>query len=122
MEAPSAIAEQFKRQASSGGSNKYRKLVVDTGLAFLDIAAIMLYVLIWGCVIVFGASSVAIFVLGVELITTLNIANLIPYIPYVGSLIFGISCLGMGVLVAFGTVYAYLFTVQLFKILLKMVP
>jgi hypothetical protein len=72
--------------------------------------------LLFSWVIILGALTVAFSAISICLITTLNIANLIPSMPYAGALLLGISFLALAFLSAIGTLYCFLYFRKLIKI------
>lgn len=114
---PAAIAEEFLADhADSPSSQQSSKVLVRTGLVLADVLAVTLYVLLWSWILVIGTFALAATVLGIYLLGNLNIAGLIPVMPYAGAVLFGISCLGLGVLSGVGTIYSYLYVVQWSKV------
>lgn len=107
------VEEIAKEYAETNGQT-YRSGagVKITGLTFLSILLSLIYAFILGSVVLLGAFSAVSIVTGFCLITTLNIANLIPYIPVFPSIILGVSCLGLSVIAAIGTVYLFLYSKQ----------
>ena len=113
LEKPAVIAEQFAFSENGVAQPKQgQNVILGIGLTFADIFVSMFFVLLLGWVIVIGAFALASSVLGVCLICNINIAGLIPSMPYLGSLILGISCVGLGLLSSVGTIYSYLYVRQ----------
>ena len=114
LDVPSAIAAQFdsaKEMAKSGAGGFFVKL----GLGFTAIFETMFYILFLAWDIVLAASALTLSVLGVCLISAMNISGLIPYMPFLGSLILGVSVLGLAVIFAVATVYCFAFFKQAIK-------
>lgn len=113
---PKELAAQYVAQTGpavrSGGS----KAITAIGLAFADIVAVMVFALMFAWVIVLGAFAIACAATGICLAARLNIAGLIPFMPYGAALLLGISCLAMAVLSAIGAVYCWMFTVKVCNI------
>jgi uncharacterized membrane protein len=104
---PSLIAEEFDIDNSEESKKMSPKKIV--GLSFLGIFSIVFFILLFSWVLVLGALTLALSVSGFCLISTLNINNLIPYMPYLGSFLLGLSLLALSVLSAIGTIYCFLF-------------
>ena len=78
-------------------------------LALIFIAALAVFV---ACA---GGASLAFLALGLCLVTGLDPANLVPAMPYAGSLLLGLSALALSLLSVLGTGYSGLFLSQLLK-------
>lgn len=96
--------------------NKFEKGTKVAGLTFMSIPLGLIYALIWASVAVLGIFSIASLVTGFCLITTINIAGLIPYIPYFPALMIGIACFGLAILSAVGTFYMFMYVKQWGKV------
>ena len=112
LERPTVIAQQFAASGEGTSSGNTQHALLCTGLGILDVFAVMGLLLLAGLAIVFLVFSIVIFALGICLVFNLNIAGLIPSMPYTGALTLGISCLGLGVLSFVGTIYSYLYICQ----------
>ncbi|MHB1315807.1 MAG: DUF1700 domain-containing protein [Christensenellales bacterium] len=116
LEKPQELAKQFASGAEkSKPGRKGLKAILAIGLAFFDIIAAMFFILLLSWVIVMGALAVASAALGICLTASLNIAAIIPVMPYWGGILSGISFLGLSVVTAVGTIYCYLFFRQLIR-------
>jgi len=111
---PKEIAQQYRpaRAAEVRGSAGSRAAVA-IGLGFLDIFAFSVFILFLAWVIALGAISAACAVLAVSLIGNFNPAGLIPWMPYSGAAVLGVSSLSLAVLAALGTAYCWRFAAQL---------
>ena len=112
--APSVIAAQFdsaKKAEKSGSGGFFVKL----GLGFTAIFEAMFYILFLAWDIVLAASAVTLAVVGVCLICAVNVSGLIPYMPYLGSLILGVSTLGLAAIFVVAAVYCFAFLKQVIK-------
>jgi len=107
---PKTIAKEYF--LCSPSSNKLQRSLIASGLIFIDFFVGLLYVLLWGCVIVMGTFTISCIIAGFLMITTINIAGLIPTMPYLGSLVFGISLLGLAVISFTATFYMFLYSKQ----------
>ncbi len=109
---PAMLASQFEggHDEKPGRGFKAAALV---GLGFADLFAGIVFVLLiaWG--IVMAALSLASGALAVCLFTRLNIASLIPPMPYWIAVVYGLSFSAFAVLVAVGCVYYAAFVRQL---------
>lgn len=117
LSAPKEIAKEYCE--SNVPVNKFEKGMKTTGIFFMSLPLSLLYALMWCSAIVLTAFSVVCAVTGFCLITTVNIANLIPYMPYLCALFIGISCFGLAVLSAIGAFYLALFYIQWGKVYLN---
>jgi len=107
LSSPKEIAKEYI--SNNVSINKFEKGVKATGITFLSIPLSMIYILMWCAVVALGAFSVATLGLGFCLTATINIASLIPYIPYMSSLIVGLASLGLSLLSAIGTIYMFVY-------------
>ena len=114
LSTPQIIAKEYA--SNNVPVNKFEKLVKTFGVVMLSVPLSMLYILMWSAVVVLGVFSFAMLLCGCCLITTLNIAGLIPFIPYLSSLFLGVSSLGLSLLSAIGTIYMSLYVKQWAKI------
>lgn len=73
------------------------------GLIFLDLFVFPLILTAWISVLVLLVFGISAIVLGVVMLLSLNIASLIPSMPYLSSMLFGIAILGMSLLSLLGT-------------------
>ena len=101
LSSPEEIAREYaSRPADNAKSGKALKIA---GVSVMSVILAPFYILVWAAVIALGVFTVATATLGVCLVTTINIADLIPYLPYFSSLTIGIACFGLSVLSAMGT-------------------
>lgn len=117
LSSPIDIAKEYNK--STKEVNKYEKSTKIFGISMLSIPVMFIYILMWASVVVIGAFSLVSLVTGFCLVTTLNIANLIPSIPYFPSLILGIACMGLAKLSTMGTIYLSLYIVQWTKVYIR---
>lgn len=112
--APSAIAAQFdsaKASGKTGSGGFFLKL----GLGFAAIFEAMFYILFLAWDVVVAASSLSFAALGACLIVAYNPSGLIPSMPFIGSLILGISILGLAGIFGVATVYCFAFSKQMIR-------
>lgn len=113
--APEAIAAQFESlgsRGSSGGGKAGLKIL----MGFCAVFEAMFYLLCLAWSLVVAASAVAFAALGVCLVGRLNIAGLIPSMPYASALILGAASLALSVFFAAGTYYFFAYTRQFVKV------
>ena len=99
--APEAIAKEYADQPSERASRGGFGRIV--GLLSADFGVALLFVLLASSVLVLFAFTLACFALGILLVGSLNVAGLIPSMPYGPALLFGVACLALGVVAAIGT-------------------
>lgn len=109
LEAPKVIAAQFQ------GEHHQANISVRVGLTFLVIFGVMALIIMYGLILVFGGFSITVIALGTCLIGDMNIAGLVPTIPYIGGLLLGLSFLGLGAVSAIATIWCYLYANQMVK-------
>lgn len=110
LSSPQEIAEEYA--AVNRPQNKFERGVKIAGITALSVPLCFVYALMWAAAIVLGAFAACALAAGFCLITTVNIAELIPQMPYLPALLTGISCFGLCVLSAVGCVYAALYVTQ----------
>lgn len=111
---PQEIAKEFMENKPT--NTKSDKSIKILGITLLSIPSIMLYILLWGCVILIACTSLATLLVGICLITTLIPESIIPNIAYGTSLFLGISFLGLSILCAIATYYLNCYVVQWSKV------
>lgn len=116
--APSVIAAQFD-SAKEMGKSVSGSFFVKLGLGFTAIFEAMFYILFLAWDLVLAASALTLGILGACLICAVNVSGLIPYMPYLGSLILGVSTLGLAVIFAAAAVYCFAFLKQVIKASLR---
>lgn len=115
---PKEIAAQFKPVGIKAEQRKGGKIVIGTGLVFADIFVVSFFIVLYAWAVVLGAGAVSSAVCGLCLfIRPLLPAGIIflPPMPYAGGLIWGVTMLAFGVLLAVVTVYSWTLTNQLGK-------
>jgi len=111
---PQTIATQFDSNTAKKNSSD-GKALLKIGLIFAAFVEALFYILFLAWDIVLAIATVAIATIGVCMIGNFNIEGLIPYMPYLGSLIFGISMLGLAALFACAAYYCYEFLKQMIR-------
>lgn len=109
LDSPTAIAAQFEGEADF---HEPAGVPTRIGLGFLAILATMALLLLYGLNIVFAGFSIALVSLGFCLVLNLNVAGLIPLIPYAGRLLLGTSFIGLGAVSAVATTWCFLYVHQ----------
>ncbi len=112
---PKSIAAQFDSTRDLGKKMTGGGFFLKLGLGCAAFFEALFYILFLAWDIVLAASTIVIGVLGGCLVTTLNISELIPYMPFLGSLIFGISVLGLAVIFGVASVYCFAFLRQMIR-------
>lgn len=110
------VAEHF----AEGGAKPAAKVLggkplIYTGLGFSDVGAGIFFILFAAWTFVLGAAAVAFLVASGLMFTGINIANIIPPMPYINSFFFALPMVALTVLSAVGTVYCYFYMKQLCK-------
>ncbi len=116
---PEVIAAQFALEMSQANTARGGKTFIIIGLWFAAIIEAMIYVLFFAWGVVLFAASLASAATGAALIGRFNIAGLIPYMPYVSALIFGICFLSFAVFLAAGAYYYLANIKQMIKVTIR---
>jgi uncharacterized membrane protein len=119
---PKEIAGQFAPARERGESKAAKKAVLKTGLFFSDLFVGMFFIVMYAWVIVLGAFALSAGCVGVILLIKPALPEgvlFIPYIPYVGSVLLGITMIALGALVSVLTVYSNSLTRQLVRAYLR---
>ena len=112
---PKAIAAQFGSTKDTGKKMTGGGFFLKLGLGCAAFFEALFYILFLAWDIVLAASALTFGALGACLISTLNISELIPYMPFLGSLILGISVLGLAVIFGVASVYCFSFFKQMIR-------
>ena len=107
---PVDIAKDYLNQAKA--TKERGNAVVKIGLVIIDFFTYLAFVIMWLSVLVLGAFALVMLTLGVLLLTTANIADLIPSMPYLSSFIMSISSFALAVISCIGTIYLVLYIMQ----------
>lgn len=107
---PVDIAKDYSLQAKSNKSDKNPVAII--GLIFLDLFTFPIFLSMWLSTLVLGVFGVALIALGIMMILTLNIYEIIPSMPYITSLLLGISMLGLSISTFIGTFYTFRYVGQ----------
>lgn len=115
LENPDVIAEQFAKHCGGKQKAAGKGVLTRILLPFADLFAGLFFILLVCWVIAIGAFTIAFAALGVSLAAGFNLAGIIPYMPYAGSLVLGVAVLSLSVLAAVAAIYCCMFLKQLFK-------
>jgi uncharacterized membrane protein len=115
---PKELANQFN------GEDLHRikqsgRAVAAGGVILVDVFACLLGVLLAAWVVVLGAATITFGVTAICLILQWNIQQLIPYMPYICRLFYGVSFIALTVLSTLATWYCFLFFRQLMRCYLR---
>lgn len=118
---PLDIANDYANHSSDKEGSKESKgsKINLIPLLILDIFVIPMYIALFAVVLTLGIASITFLTLGFSLIFSINIENLIPTMPYITSLIFGIGIISIFVIFTIGTIYMYLYVKQWGKVYLR---
>lgn len=120
LASPEYIAKEYAQSIDPKNTNpNYGKITMTIGLGFIDIIMVMILIVLIGWVIVLGVFSITLIVLCFLLFTNLNIVELIPYLPYYGKVLIGLSTLSLSVLSGLGTIYSFIYIKQWTKVYLR---
>lgn len=98
--APQEIAAQYVLEKGDVTGKPEDSWTVRIGLFFASIGEGAGYLLLAGLVTLLAASALAFAVLGILLISDIDIAQIIPPMPYSGAVLLGVSCLGLALVLA----------------------
>lgn len=110
---PVEIANDYKKYDSR--SNLAEDKIIKIGLVFSDFFTYFFLFLVWLSLFVLAVMSLTFLLTSILLISSINIAGLIPSLPYISSLIFGISMLGLTLITFVGTVFLVVYAKQWHK-------
>lgn len=113
LEAPEQVAARYAEIREGKAPAGVAGIKIAMGL--LAVFEALLYLIFFVWVVVIAAASLTLAVLGVCLIINVNIAGLIPEMPYITSLLFGLSILDLAVLFAILTRLCYAFFRQIIR-------
>jgi uncharacterized membrane protein len=117
--APETIAAQFAGIRGEHKKSGGKKAFLTLWLTLLGLLEGMLDLLFLGFVIALFGVSLASAALGVELIGSINIAKLLPPMPYGGALVFGICLLALAVLFFVAALYCLAYLRQMIRASLR---
>ena len=110
---PRALGEQFDPETNEARTSN--KAIAVIGLVFVDTIVAVLFALLFTWVFVMGASGGAFAVVGVGLISGLDVSPYLPYMPDLFRFMLAAMLLALAVLTAVGVVYFWLYTRQLLR-------
>ncbi len=112
---PKELAGQFAPEKSFGVKARGNRIMVAVGLAFADLFAGSLFIVLYAWVAAMGAGAAGSAVIGAVLLTGQNIYGILPFIPYASAVFFAVSFLLLAVLFTVAAVYCCLLFNQLFR-------
>jgi len=112
---PETVAAQFENEAKGGKAGTGGGFFIKIALAFAALFESMVYILFLGWVIALAAAAVAAAAIGVCLIGNFNIAGLIPPMPYLSALVFGVCFIAFAVFTAAGAYYFFVYSNQMVR-------
>lgn len=112
---PAGIAAQFESDAKRVKSGGGGKIFLKIGLFLFAVPETLAYLLFFGWTVVVAAVSLASAIIGVGLLTRLDIMGTIPDMPYLSAVIFGVSLLAFALLLATGTCYFFAYLKQMVR-------
>ena len=112
---PQTIAAQFNSETKIDKSGSGGRVFVKIAMSFAALFEAMVYILFFCWVVVVAATSLASAVIGVCLIGHLNVYGLLPNMPYLSALIFGICFFAFAVLLAAASYYFFAYTRQIIR-------
>jgi len=104
---PGEIAAQFQGAEKTGKKKRGIKAVLITGLTLLGVIEAAAYIAFFAFAVVLFAAAVTSAAAGVMLMARLNIAGLLPSMPYAGALLLGVCMIALGVLFCVAGVYSF---------------
>lgn len=116
LSSPEDLAKEYldaeKSEIEKANNQKGLRI---TEISLLSIPAACVLALMWCSVIVLGGSALCFLTLGTCLITTINIAGLIPYMPYFCALLLGVASLFLAGLLVLAAIIDFMFVKQCCK-------
>jgi len=112
---PEMIAAQFDGVKGAQSNARGKKFLLQAALGVAVVLEGMVYILFFAWVAALAAGALAVAVAGICLIARLNIAELIPYMPYFGALVAGVCFLALAVLLAAAAYYCLAYARQIIR-------
>ena len=112
---PETIAAQFASEKGEGGQGSGSRVFVTAAMSFVALFEGMAYLLFFAWAVAVSAFSLASAGIGAALIGNFNTAGLIPEMPYLSALIFGVCFLAFAVFLAAGSYYFFVYAKQIVK-------
>ena len=110
---PKELAKQFIQDEPKKIVKKKNRFFTGLGLAFLDIFIACIFISLFAGVLVITAVAVSSATAGILLITKMNIASLIPVMPYKSAVLFAVAFLALAILMFITAVYGFMWFKQL---------
>ncbi|NLL46238.1 MAG: DUF1700 domain-containing protein [Clostridiales bacterium] len=111
---PEAVALQFKGERSEDKTSGSKGFII-AAMSFAVVFEAIVYILFFAWAITVFATSLASAGIGIALITRINPSGLIPYMPYLSSLIFGVCLVAFAVCLAAASYYFFAYAKQIVK-------
>ena len=112
---PHVIAAQFESEKQKRRHRSGAGVFTKIGLAFLALFEVLGFILFFAWIIGLGAASFASFATGVCLVGEISCFGLLPHMPHLSMLAFGVSFLALTVLLAMATYYCFAYLKQITK-------
>ena len=110
---PKELAKQFVQEAPVIKVKKKNRFFTGLGLGFLDIFVGCIFLVLFIGVIALAAVAISSATAGVLLITKMNIASLLPVMPYKSAVMFSVGLIALAILAFITVVYGFLWFKQL---------
>lgn len=111
---PEAVALQFKGERGDNKTGGSKGFIIAV-MSFAAVFEALVYILFFAWAITVFATSLASAGIGIALITRINTSGLIPYLPYLSSLIFGVCFLAFALCLAAAAYYFFAYARQIVK-------
>lgn len=112
---PAAIAAQFAADGGAAKKSPGKKAFLAVWLTLLGFLEALLDMTFFAFIIGIFAAAVACGAIGVCLIGRLNIAGLLPSMPYAGAILFGVCFLALAVLFFLAAYYCFAYLRQIVR-------
>jgi uncharacterized membrane protein len=112
---PASVAAQFERGEKEGKEAGSGGFLIRAALGFAALFEAMIYILFLAWVVTLGAAAAASAAVGVCLIGGFNPSGLIPPMPYLSALVFGVSLIAFAFFLAAGTYYFFAYSLQMVR-------
>lgn len=116
---PEALAEAFAADLAESSPAEHRRadgrLPTKIGVIVLDVFAVPSFLLLFAWILAMGAVSVSLLAAAGFLVSGAALPALFPVFPLAGRILLGIALLSLSILAGTGTVWFYLFVLQLVK-------
>ncbi|NLI53891.1 MAG: DUF1700 domain-containing protein [Clostridiales bacterium] len=117
--APEQIAAQFAGIRGETKRRSGKRLFLTVWLTLLGILEGLLYLTFFGFVLALFGAALGSAAIGIEYIAQLNVAGLLPPMPYGGALVFGVCLLSLAVLLCVAALYCLAYLRQMVRASLR---